>query len=189
MKKKINDSVFPGLQGGPHEHQIGALATQLKYVKSEEYKKYITQVLLNSRKLAEHLIKFGFNVLTGGTDNHIILINLKNKGISGNKVEKLCELINISVNKNSVKDDKSALSPNGIRIGTPSITTRGMKEKDMIVIAGFIDTIVNLGIKIQKISGTKINDFNNILKKEENMKIINEIKNEVKIFVNQFEFY
>ena len=161
----------------------------MKYVKSEEYKKYINQVLLNSRKLAEHLIKFGFNVLTGGTDNHIILINLKNKGISGNKVEKLCELINISVNKNSVKDDKSALSPNGIRIGTPSITTRGMKEKDMIVIAGFIDTIVNLGIKIQKISGTKINDFNNILKKEENMKIINEIKNEVKIFVNQFEFY
>tara|TARA_B100000900_G_scaffold60712_1_gene46169 strand:- start:10944 stop:12278 length:1335 start_codon:yes stop_codon:yes gene_type:complete len=188
-EKKINDSVFPGLQGGPHEHQIGALATQLKYVKSEEYKKYINQVLLNSRKLAEHLIKFGFNVLTGGTDNHIILINLKNKGISGNKVEKLCELINISVNKNSVKDDKSALNPNGIRIGTPSITTRGMKEKDMIVIAGFIDTIVNLGIKIQKISGTKMNDFNNLLKKEENMKIINEIKNEVKIFVNQFEFY
>ena len=89
FEKRINDAVFPGLQGGPHEHQIAALATQLKYVKSSEYKEYMIQVLKNSQMLAKHLIKFNFEILTGGTDNHIILINLKNKGLSGNKIEKI----------------------------------------------------------------------------------------------------
>jgi len=188
-ENKINDAVFPGLQGGPHEHQIGALATQLKYVKTDEYKKYIEQVLTNSRQLAKDLISFDFNILTGGTDNHIILVNLKNKGLSGNKVEKLCEMINVSLNKNAVKGDKSALNPSGIRIGTPSITTRGLKENDMYSIASFINIIVTLGIKIQKISGIKIKDFLIELKKDENIKEINDIKKNVEKFINGFEYY
>ena len=188
-ENKINDAVFPGLQGGPHEHQIGALATQLKYVKTDEYKKYIEQVLTNSRQLAKDLISFDFNILTGGTDNHIILVNLKNKGLSGNKVEKLCEMINVSLNKNAVKGDKSALNPSGIRIGTPSITTRGLKENDMYSIASFINIIVTLGIKIQKISGIKIKDFLIELKKDENIKEIKDIKKNVEKFINGFEYY
>jgi glycine hydroxymethyltransferase len=188
-EKVINDAVFPGLQGGPHEHQIAALATQLKYVKSNEYKQYMIQVLLNSRKLAENLINFNFNILTGGTDNHIILIDLKNKGLSGNKVEKLCDLINISLNKNSIKDDKSALTPNGIRIGTPSITTRGLKDKDMEIIAKFINDIVEIGIRVQTQSGKKMKDFLIELEKKQNMDIINTIKDNVKLFINKFEFY
>tara|TARA_B110000211_G_scaffold221085_1_gene268364 strand:- start:4563 stop:5900 length:1338 start_codon:yes stop_codon:yes gene_type:complete len=190
FEKRINDAVFPGLQGGPHEHQIAALATQLKYVKSSEYKEYMIQVLKNSQMLAKHLIKFNFEILTGGTDNHIILINLKNKGLSGNKIEKICELINISINKNSVKGDKSALNPSGIRIGTPSITTRGMKENDMLIIATFLNKTVEMGITIQKISGTKMTDF--IKELNNNQEIINDIKllkKNVKVFVNTFDFY
>lgn len=186
---RVNDAVFPGLQGGPHEHQIGALATQLKYVKTDEYKEYIVQVLKNSRELAKHLINFGFTILTGGTDNHILLIDLTNKGLSGNKVEKLCEIVNISLNKNAVKGDKSALNPNGIRIGTPAITTRGMKEKDMIMIAGFLDIVVKKGLQIQENSGKKMSDFTTELNKQENIDCFNMIKNDIKLFVNEFEFY
>ena len=186
---RVNDAVFPGLQGGPHEHQIGALATQLKYVKTDEYKEYIIQVLKNSRELAKHLIKFGFTILTGGTDNHILLIDLTNKGLSGNKVEKLCEIVNISLNKNAVKGDKSALNPNGIRIGTPAITTRGMKEKDMIMIAGFLDIVVKKGLEIQENSGKKMSDFTTELNKQENIDCFNMIKNDIKLFVNEFDFY
>lgn len=186
---RVNDAVFPGLQGGPHEHQIGALATQLKYVKTDEYKEYIIQVLKNSRELAKHLIKFGFTILTGGTDNHILLIDLTNKGLSGNKVEKLCEIVNISLNKNAVKGDKSALSPNGIRIGTPAITTRGMKEKDMEMIAKFLDIVVKKGLEIQETSGKKMTEFMNELSKQENIDCFNMIKNEIKLFVNEFDFY
>ena len=186
---RVNDAVFPGLQGGPHEHQIGALATQLKYVKTDEYKEYIVQVLKNSRELAKHLIKFGFTILTGGTDNHILLIDLTNKGLSGNKVEKLCEIVNISLNKNAVKGDKSALNPNGIRIGTPAITTRGMKEKDMIMIAGFLDIVVKKGLEIQETSGKKMTEFMIELSKQENIDCFNMIKNDIKLFVNEFDFY
>lgn len=186
---RVNDAVFPGLQGGPHEHQIGALATQLKYVKTDEYKEYIIQVLKNSRELAKHLIKFGFTILTGGTDNHILLIDLTNKGLSGNKVEKLCEIVNISLNKNAVKGDKSALNPNGIRIGTPAITTRGMKEKDMIMIAGFLDIVVKKGLEIQETSGKKMTEFMIELNKQENIDCFNMIKNDIKLFVNEFDFY
>tara|TARA_B110000259_G_scaffold153644_2_gene173952 strand:+ start:3364 stop:4698 length:1335 start_codon:yes stop_codon:yes gene_type:complete len=188
-ESRINNAVFPGLQGGPHEHQIGALATQLKYVKSKEYKEYIIQVLKNSKELARHLIRLGFTILTNGTDNHIILIDLKTKGLSGNKVEKICDMVNISLNKNSVKGDKSALNPNGIRIGTPAITTRGMKEKDMSKIADFLNIIVNKGIQIQEISGKKMIDFTNELNKEENIEHLKLIKNNIKLFVNDFEFY
>jgi len=186
---RVNDAVFPGLQGGPHQHQIGALATQLKYVKTNEYKQYIIQVLKNSRELANHLIKFGFTILTGGTDNHILLIDLTNKGLSGNKVEKLCEMVNISLNKNAVKGDKSALNPNGIRIGTPAITTRGMKEKDMEMIGKFLDIVVKKGLEIQEKSGKKMTEFLSELSKKENIDCLNMIKNEIKLFVNKFDYY
>ena len=98
-------------------------------------------------------------------------------------------MVNISLNKNAVKGDKSALNPNGIRIGTPSITTRGMKEDNMIDIALFLNGVINIGIKIQNVSGTKIKDFNEELNKQENIDKINKIKEDVKIFINKFEFY
>ena len=102
LEEKINFSVFPGLQGGPHQHQIAGLATQLLEVSQPEFKDYIRQVRDNTQVLGKYLVEKGFNISTGGSDNHIILINLRNKGITGSKIEKLCEKCNISLNKNAI---------------------------------------------------------------------------------------
>ena len=127
LETKINESVFPSLQGGPHNHQIAALATQLKEVNTPEFKNYIIEVKKNSKYLSKKLKEQGFELSTDGTDTHIILIDLRNFEITG-KMEKVCELVNISLNKNTVYGDKSALSPGGIRIGTSCMTTREMPQ-------------------------------------------------------------
>ena len=150
FENKVNQAVFPMLQGGPHEHQIAAIATQLKEVMTPEFKKYIQQVKLNAKKLSIELTKKGYHISTGGTDNHQILVNLRNKGITGSKIEKICEKVNISINKNAVYGDKSALSPGGIRLGTPSLTTRGMTVGDMTVVANLLDEAIQIALQIQR---------------------------------------
>ena len=187
-EKNINESVFPCLQGGPHEHQIAAIATQLKQVSTPEFKNYIRNVRKNAQMLSKELSNKGYNICSGGTDNHIILIDLNNKNITGSKIEKICEIVNISINKNSVPGDKSALSPGGIRLGTPSLTTRGMNENDMILVANFLDRVINLAIDIQqKHNCKKLNDFINTINNDISIKdqIIN-IKNEIIIFSKSF---
>ena len=182
----INFSVFPGLQGGPHENKIAGIAVQLKEVQSEEYLNYMKQVKLNASNMAQKFIELGYKVCTNGTDNHIVLIDLKPHKITGSKIEKVCELANISINKNSVYGDKSALSPGGIRIGSSALTTRGLKEKDFIIIVDFIDRLIKLSILTQQSSGKKMKDFMNLII---NNNEINIIKNEIKIFISQFYFY
>jgi glycine hydroxymethyltransferase len=145
----INDAVFPGLQGGPHQNQIAAVAHQLNEVMTPQFTDYIKQVRKNARSLCLALKKRGYNIVTGGTDNHLFLIDLRNKGISGARIEKILEYANISVNKNTIPGDLSALNPNGIRIGTPAITTRGFKEAHMDSIADIIDRVIQVAIKIQ----------------------------------------
>jgi glycine hydroxymethyltransferase len=135
LERQINDAVFPGLQGGPHQNQIAAVATQLKEVATPEFREYMEQVRKNARALCSALEEKGFNIVTGGTDNHLFLVDLRNKGISGAEAEKRLEAAGISVNKNTIPGDKSALNPSGIRIGVPAITTKGMKEDDMRGIA------------------------------------------------------
>jgi glycine hydroxymethyltransferase len=138
--------------------------------------------------LSKELSNKGYNICSGGTDNHIILIDLNNKNITGSKIEKICEIVNISINKNSVPGDKSALSPGGIRLGTPSLTTRGMNENDMILVANFLDRVINLAIDIQqKHNCKKLNDFINTINNDISIKdqIIN-IKNEIIIFSKSF---
>jgi len=186
-KKQIDQSVFPGLQGGPHNHQIAAIATQLKQVVAPEFKNYIIQVKKNAKILAKELMNYGYNISTNGTDNHLILINLRSKGISGSKVEKICELVNISINKNSVFGDKSALSPGGIRIGSPPLTSRGMIEKDFKEVGKFIHQCILLAIEIQKKSGKKMKDFNKNIYHFDNE--INVIKNNVITFATKFNLY
>lgn len=107
LEEKMNFAVFPMLQGGPHNHQIGALATQLKEVQSPEFKEYIAQTLRNSKRLSDELIKRGNKILTGGTDNHLMLWDVRPWGLTGSKVEKICELVDITVNKNTIIGDKS----------------------------------------------------------------------------------
>ncbi len=143
--QRINDAVFPGLQGGPHVHQIAALATQLREVATPAYKEYMKQVLANSRTLASALIATGFEIVTGGTDNHIILLNARAFGLTGAQAEVVLECCNVSVNKNTIAGDLSALNPSGIRIGMPAMTTRGMKEEDMKWIASIIEQALTFG--------------------------------------------
>ena len=188
-KKLIDQSVFPGLQGGPHNHQIAGLAVQLQEVMKPEFKEYIIQVKKNIKALSEELIQLGYTLSTDGTENHLLLMNLRPLGLTGSKVEKLCELCNISLNKNTVYGDKSALSPSGIRIGSSSLTTRGLKEDDFRKIAIFLHEIIKLALEIQSKSGKKLKDFNLYLEKDEIKCKLNDIKEEVLNFIKNFGYY
>merc|ERR1711963_16585 len=130
IKERIDMAVFPGLQGGPHNHQIGGLAAQLLEVSTPEFVEYSKQVVSNAKSLAEALKAKGHKLASDGTDNHLILWDLRPHGLTGGKVEKVCEVCSISLNRNAVHGDASALSPGGVRIGTPAMTTRGCTAED-----------------------------------------------------------
>lgn len=139
----IDRAIIPGLQGGPHNHQTAAIAVALKQALQPEFKEYGHQVLKNARKLAAELMDRGFELVTGGTDTHLMVIDMTNKGLSGKQAEKALGLAGITVNKNTVPfDPRSPFDPSGIRLGTPALTTRGMKEEEMIRVAGWIDDAV-----------------------------------------------
>jgi glycine hydroxymethyltransferase len=150
LEDRINQAVFPALQGGPHEHQIAAVATQLKEVATPEFVAYIKQVKKNAAALADELVKLGYTLVTGGTDNHLMLVDLHPQGITGSKAEKVLDVAHVTVNKNSVPGDKSAITPGGLRLGSPALTTRGMDDADFRAIAGFIDRGVKIGVAAQK---------------------------------------
>lgn len=139
---KVNKAVFPELQGGPHINQIAAMGVAFEEVLRPDFKNYIKQVVKNARVLAKELKKYGFKLVSGGTDNHIILIDLKNKGISGMEAQDRLEKSGIIANRNTVPGDESPFKPSGLRLGTPAETTRGAKEKDMIKIARKISEIL-----------------------------------------------
>ena len=159
FETKINMAVFPGLQGGPHQNVIAAVAVQLKEVASQDFKEYSRQVVKNSKALAAALMNAGFDLVTNGTDNHLILWDLRKQGVSGSKMEKVLEYARISVNKNTVVGDKSAASPGGIRIGTPALTSRGFKEGEMTQISTFFEKAVKICQDIQRENGIKLVDF------------------------------
>eukprot|EP00744_Colponema_vietnamica_P006629 GILI01009614.1.p1 GENE.GILI01009614.1~~GILI01009614.1.p1 ORF type:complete len:466 (+),score=176.48 GILI01009614.1:58-1455(+) len=147
-ESRINQAVFPGLQGGPHMHQIAAIATQMKEVIAPEWSIYAKQIQTNCRVLAEELIARGHKLVGNGTENHLCLLNVKCLGLTGSKMEKLLDRVSISTNKNTIPGDKSALSPGGIRLGTCALTTRNMKEEEMKKVAGFIDRALKIGVAI-----------------------------------------
>ncbi|BBG93406.1 serine hydroxymethyltransferase 4 [Prunus dulcis] len=184
FEDKINFAVFPSLQGGPHNHQIGALAVALKQAMSPGFKAYAKQVKANAVALGNYLISKDYNLVTGGTENHLVLWDLRPLGLTGNKVEKLCDLCNITVNKNAVFGDSSALSPGGVRIGAPAMTSRGLVEKDFEKIGEFLHRAVSLTLKIQKEHGKLLKDFNKGLV---NNKDIEELKADVEKFSASFE--
>lgn len=141
---KLNKAVFPGMQGGPLEHVIAAKAICFKEALSPEYKEYVGQLVKNAKVLAEELLARGFNLVSGGTDNHLMLVDLQNKNITGKDAEHLLDAVNITCNKNAVPNDpQSPFVTSGIRLGTPAVTSRGMKEADMKIIAEAIDICVS----------------------------------------------
>ena len=161
IEEKINFAVFPGLQGGPHNHTIGALSTCLKQVQTPEFKEYQVQVLKNCTSLANRLNELGFKLVSGGTDNHLVLVDLKSsRKIDGARVERILELACIASNKNTIPGDTSALTPGGIRMGTPALTSRGFEEADFEKVAEFFDRAVSIAVKLKNTEqGKKLKGF------------------------------
>ena len=144
IEKKLNSAVFPGSQGGPLMHVVAAKALCFKEALNPEFKMYIQQVMQNAKIMAETIISNDVDVVSNGTENHIVLVDLRNKNITGKDLEKVLGSVNITVNKNSVPNDPaSPFVTSGIRIGTPAVTTRGFKEKEIIQVGNWICEIIN----------------------------------------------
>jgi glycine hydroxymethyltransferase len=148
----INAAVFPSLQGGPHNHQIAALAVALKEANRPEFAEYAACVVANAKALAQGLGKRGHVLATGGTDNHLMLWDVRSLGLTGSKVEKVLELASITTNKNSIPGDTSAINPGGVRLGTPALTTRGLDENDFDLVAEFLHRGSELAIQAQQVA-------------------------------------
>lgn len=179
----INFAVFPMLQGGPHNVSIAALAVQLKEVATPEFKTYISQVVVNAKALGQFMMDRGEKLICDGTVNHLLMWDLRPHGLTGSKVEKVLDLMHITTNKNSIVGDKSAITPGGIRLGTPALTTRGMMEADMEVIAKFLVRGVEISKRIQEKAGKKLADFLTHLDDDEEIK---QVGAEVTAFARQF---
>lgn len=162
IAEKINKAVFPGLQGGPHDNTTAAIAVALKEASTKEFKQYGQQVVKNSKALARHLLKEGFRLVSGGTDNHMMLIDFGEKGPTGKEVQDSLNNSGIIVNRNTVpRETRKPFVTSGIRLGTPAVTTRGMKEKEMKSIGEMLGRVIkNLGNhKIEKEIGTRVLDL------------------------------
>jgi glycine hydroxymethyltransferase len=202
----INAAVFPSLQGGPHNHQIGALAVALKEAGQPAFVEYAQQVVKNAKALAKGLQERGHVLATNGTDNHLMLWNVRELGLTGSKVEKVLELASITTNKNSIPGDTSALNPGGVRLGTPALTTRGLDENDFDHVAEFLHRGCQIAIQAQQVAelevkeqehqeeaGTKpkkvlLKDFLAVLENNEDVKRdIGQLKADVECFATSFD--
>ena len=190
LAEKIDKAVFPGLQGGPHDNQTAAIAVALLEASKPAFKQYAIQVVKNAKVLAEELTqKYGFNLVSSGTDNHLLLIDLSNKGVDGAIAAYALEVGNIVVNKNAVPNDPMPpFYPSGVRLGTPAITTRGMKEKDMKKVAAWINHIIEQvkDKKLPKVKEERSAFFKmtkqELSKNKELLKVASEIKTFTKAF-------
>ncbi len=189
LGKKIDSAIIPGIQGGPHDDQTAAIAVALKEAATPAFKKYSAQIVKNTKTLATELTKFGFNLVSGGSDNHLILIDLKNKGVNGAIAAYALEVANIVVNKNGVPfDTMPPFYPSGIRLGTPAITTRGMKEAEMKKIAAWMRRVIE-EVKNEKLPQDKekrSNFLKNFRDRANKNKNLLQIAKEVKTLTGKF---
>lgn len=173
LEKRVNDAVFPACQGGPHNNTIAGIATTLLQASQPSWKEYARQVIKNARALADELVNHGYKLQTGGTDSHLVLWDLRPLKLTGSKVEKIGDLVGITINstsfphisisrlltmslENAVSGDASAQVPGGIRIGTAALTSRDMREDDLRTVAGFLHRAVQLSLLLQKEAGSKL---------------------------------
>jgi glycine hydroxymethyltransferase len=169
MSHVINMAVFPGAQGGPLEHVIAAKAIAFGEILTDEFTTYAKQIQLNAQAMAKAFNAKGYNLISNGTDNHLMLIDLRNKNITGKKAQETLDKACITLNKNAVPfDDKSPFVTSGVRVGVPAVTTRGLKENDMPTLVDFIDRVL-----------THLDDE----------KTISSVKNDVKEFMKQYPLY
>ncbi len=164
MSSLVDLAVFPGNQGGPLEHVIAGKAIAFGEALTDDFMSYMVQVRQNAKAMADEFIKRDYKIISGGTDNHMMLIDLRNKNISGKDAELALVKADITANKNMVPfDDKSPFVTSGIRFGTPAITTRGLKEKDMILIVDLIDRVIKNHQNLDEISRVKV-EVNELMK-------------------------
>jgi glycine hydroxymethyltransferase len=191
LEKRVNEAVFPACQGGPHNHTIASVATTLLQVSQPEWKQYARQVIANARTLASYLIERGYKLQTGGTDNHLVLWDLRPLGLTGSKIEKVCDLLGITINKNAVSGDASAQTPGGIRLGTSALTSRDMMEEDIKAVAEFLHRAVQLSLVLQKEAGSKmLKDFLRVATTESEGKVgakmVKELRRDVVAFARKW---
>ncbi|KAI8366375.1 serine hydroxymethyltransferase [Choanephora cucurbitarum] len=184
LESRVNQAVFPSCQGGPHNNTIAAIAVALKQAASPEFKLYAKQVCANAKKLAETLSGYGYKLATGSTVNHLVLWDLKPQKLTGSKVERICDMVHITINKNSIAGDKSAVTPGGVRLGTSALTSRSLKEEDMVKVAEFLHRTVQIASDVQEKCGSKLmKDF--VAALEGNQEIA-QLKKEVVEFARSF---
>lgn len=196
---KVDAAVFPSLQGGPHNHQIGALAVALLEAKQPAFVDYAKAVIANAKALGDGLQKRGHVLATGGTDNHLLLWDVRANGLTGSKVDKLLEMVGITANKNSIPGDTSAINPGGVRLGTPALTTRGFTENDFDMVAEMLHRGYELAAQAQKVAELEaearqeptrvlLKDFVSVLSSNEDVKLgIEQLRNDVEDFASIFE--
>lgn len=183
LEASINFAVFPSNQGGPHNNTIAAIAVALRQVATPEWKQYAKQVVANSKALAAALVKKGYKIVTDGTDNHLVLWDLRPSKLTGSKMEKICDFVSITLNKNAVHGDTSALVPGGVRVGAAALTSRSMKEQDFEKIAEFLDRAVKIALEVQEKSGKLLKNFVAALETSEEVKTL---RSEVELFARSF---
>lgn len=188
LEDSINFSVFPGHQGGPHNHTITALAVALKQAQSPDFKAYQQKVVSNAKSIENKLKALGHKLVADGTDSHMVLLDLRQHSLDGARVEAVLEQINIACNKNSIPGDKSALTPCGIRIGTPDMTSRGFGEKDFERVATYIDESIKICKETQAALPKEANKLKDFKAKVAGGGIarINELRKEIAAWTSPF---
>ncbi|XP_048578710.1 serine hydroxymethyltransferase, mitochondrial isoform X2 [Nematostella vectensis] len=187
FKRDIDFALFPSLQGGPHNHSIAGVGVALKQALSPEFKAYQEQVLRNAKSMAKALTDKGYNMVSGGTDNHLVLLDLRPKGIDGAKVEKVLEAASITTNKNTCPGDKSALKPGGLRLGAPALTSRNFKEQDFVRVVEYIDRGVHIALDAQESTGDNLKTFLPFIKSDQTISAaIADLRGEVEQFARGF---
>ncbi|KAL3899254.1 MAG: hypothetical protein SGCHY_002170 [Lobulomycetales sp.] len=183
LKAQIDFAVFPSNQGGPHNNTIAAVAVALKQVAMPQFKDYAKAVKANAVALGQALMAKGYKLVTDGTANHIVLWDLRPIGLTGSKMEKICDLVGITINKNAVHGDSSALVPGGVRLGTSALTSRSMGTTDFEKIAAFLDRAIKIALEVQKTSGKMLKDFAAALASNAE---VTQLKTEVEEFARSF---
>ncbi|XP_025903056.1 serine hydroxymethyltransferase, mitochondrial [Nothoprocta perdicaria] len=186
LEDRINFAVFPALQGGPHNHAIAAVAVALKQASSPAFRQYCEQVLRNAKAMAQALLQRGYTLVSGGTDNHLVLVDLRPKGIDGARAERVLELVSITANKNTCPGDRSALTPGGLRLGAPALTSRRFQEADFHQVVAFIDEAIELALDV-KSKTKKLQDFRSFLLQDAaTQRRLAELRRRVETFAGAF---
>ncbi|KAI4902099.1 hypothetical protein NFI96_013172, partial [Prochilodus magdalenae] len=186
LEDKVNFSVFPSLQGGPHNHAIAGVAVALRQANTPMFKEYTAQVMKNAKAMASALLKKGYTLVSGGTDNHLVLVDLRPQGMDGARAERVLELVSITANKNTCPGDKSALTPGGLRLGAPALTSRQFKEADFEQVVEFMDEGFKIALDVKK-KTKKLAEFKSFLLEDpETVARIADLRHRVEAFARPF---